>query len=237
MSDETTGSSPFNRWWIVAAGVIVLILVALVLILTGALGTQSVPPPASPSNTSQPTTVPPNSAEVCEVPGANEAIPVDGPQAAWETNVYFLYPTSAEFGPLPNPASSLWGCFQKSPTGALFASANLFSGLLNDNYVEVANEAILPGAALDAWLAEREGQPTGQDAGRVAQVAGFRFLSVDEDQITLELAFKQSDIEGSMTFTMGWDSATENWKLTMDQSSLSPVSVDLDAGFTPWSAG
>lgn len=236
MTDDTSGKSPFNVWWAVAGGAVLIVLIVGVLIISGALGGSGTPTPSPTTSTSEPTeSLPPAAGDVCDVPGANNTIPTSGPDADWQANIYFLYPTSPEFGPVANPSSEMWGCFQNSPTGALFAAGNLFSGFGGEDYAEFAQEAVVPSAALDAWLADRLGQPTGQSPGKVAQIAGFQFLSVTETAVTVNLGFRQDDLEAIVVLTFVWDDTTQNWLLAADESNLVFAVADLSS-YTPWSA-
>ena len=104
------------------------------------------------------------------MPGGNDSIPTSGPDAEWATNIYFLYPTSDTFGPVENPSSSLWGCFQKSPAGALFAAANVASLLSTVDYEAAAAEAEVPNAALESWLVDPEPYSSESVVERLRQV-------------------------------------------------------------------
>lgn len=232
MTDTSPSPSPFNKWWGIAAGVLLIVVIVGILLITGVLRGGAEPAPSAPAASENP---PPVGATLCEVPGANDSIPTVGPEAEWATNIYFLYPTSPTFGPVDNPSSDLWGCFQKSPTGALFAAVNAFSALGSENYIEATRAAALPGDALEAWLDERIGQPSSQSAGKVAQIAGFQFVSVEESEVTINVGLRQSTVEASLALTMTWDDSSQNWKIAMDKSTLVPVQVDVDI-FTPWSA-
>lgn len=235
MTDTSPSPSPFNKWWGIAAGVLLIIVIVGILLVTGVLRGGAEPTPSAPATTAPSENPPPVGATLCEVPGANDNIPTVGPEAEWATNVYFLYPTSPTFGPSTNPASSLWGCFQQSPSGALFAASNFFSGLLGQNYEAFAAEAAIAGPALDSWIVERVGQPSEQDAGRVAQIAGFQFVSVEPAKVTLNLGLRQSTVEAFVTLTLVWDEASSNWMVDMAESVLTPAVVDVDL-YTPWAA-
>lgn len=236
MTDTSATSSPFNMWWGIAAGALLIVLIVGVLLITGVLGGGPDPAPTTPSATTAPTeNPPPAGATACEVPGGNDSIPTSGPDAEWATNIYFLYPTSDTFGPVENPSSSLWGCFQKSPAGALFAAANVASLLSTVDYEAAAAEAVVPNAALESWLAAQEGVSREQTPGRVAQIAGFQFSSVTPDAVTVSLGLRQEDVAGSMTMTMVWDDTSENWKLDLAQSDLEPVAANVDI-YTAWRA-
>lgn len=235
MTDDTSGKSPFNVWWAVAGGAVLIVLIVGVLIISGALGGSGTPTPPPTTSTSEPTdSLPPAAGDVCDVSGANDTIPTSGPDADWQANIYFLYPTSPEFGPAPNPSSEMWGCFQKSPTGALFAAANLLSGLIGEDFAEFAEEAAVPSGALDAYLSERGGQSSEQSPGQVAQIAGFQFLSVTDAAVTVNLGLRQGDVEALLVVTFVWDDTTQNWLVAADESSLIPAVADLSS-YTPWS--
>lgn len=239
MSNDNAGSNPFNRWWWIALGAVVIVAVLLALILTGVLGpreaaptpeptgSRSAPPPASGEPTSAP------GADACALPDADQSIPVVGPDATWETNIYFLYPTSSAFGPTPNPASDAWGCFAHTPTGALFAVANAVNAIASNDRVSIMSDVAIANPSLDAWIAEQT--PVGQTAGRVAQIVGYQFQSVDADKAVVRVGLEQQSTKVFMTVAVVWDDTTSNWRADFSQSNFAPT-VDTLNGFTSWSA-
>lgn len=240
MSNESAGSNPFNKWWWVAGGVLVIVLVFLGLIVTGVIGpTRAAPAPAvttAPSPTSDPaaTATSEPAATVCDLPSGDQSIPTVGPAATWQSNIYFLYPTSGEYGPTPNPSSASWGCFQHSTTGALFAAANVLSTTGSSDRLTTMPDAAIANSSLQTWLAAQE-TGSGQTAGRVAQITGFQFTTVLPDVVVVRFGLTQESVKVYLTVAVVWDSTTANWRGDLAQSDLTFTQHSLTA-FTPWSA-
>ena len=239
MTNESAGSNPFNKWWWVAGGVLVIVLVLLGLIVTGVIGpTRADPAPAvptAPSTTSVPvaTATSEPAATVCDLPSGDQSIPIVGPAATWKTNIYFLHPTSEVYGPMSNPSSSSWGCFQHSPTGALFAAANVMNAGVSSDVKEAMPDAAIANAALQAYLASLT--KVGQTPGQIAQLTGFQFITVSPDLVVVRLGLQQDRVTGYYTFAVVWDATTANWRADLSQSNLTPTADSLTT-FTPWRA-
>ena len=244
-NDSTTERSPFNRWWFIAGGFLVVIAVVLGLILSGVIGAgndgggnNAGGNPGGPAASSSPgtgdTTTKP-AADTCSLEDGSQSIPTSGPSASWKTDVYFKYPTSDEFGPTQNPTSSDWGCFAHSPTGALFASANFFRGIAGSDYERFVKSAAVDNPARNSWLQDQNIADHQQQAGRVAQIAGFQFQSVTDDAAVVSLGFQQSDVEAGVKVSLVWDNNTNNWKADFATSDLDAEQVDL-SGYTQWGA-
>lgn len=241
-NDSTTERSPFNRWWFIAGGFLVVIAVIAGLLLSGVVGAgkggggNAGGNPGGPAASSSPDG---NSAEpagdTCSLPDGSQSIPTSGPKATWKTDVYFQYPSSDQYGPTQNPTSADWGCFAHSPTGALFASANFFRGIAGSDYERFIKSAAVDNAARTSWLQQQDIAQHQQSAGRVAQIAGFQFQSVSKDAAVVSLGFQQSDVSAAMKISLVWDSSTNNWKADFATSSLDPTQADL-SGYTEWGA-
>lgn len=248
MTDNSTGErSPFNSWWWVAAGFLVAIAIVLGLILSGEIGagdgnstapsgtSSAAPPQDDGAVTGAESTAGTPAADACAATADSQSIPTTGPAATWQTDVYFKYPTSTTFGPLPNPKSSEWGCFAHSPTGAVFAAANFFRGLAGADYESFAAEASLDSAARQEWLSQQKPALHQQTAGRVAQIAAFRLLATQPDSTVVSLGFQQGDVQATVKVALTWDAATDNWKADFAASDLKPVQADLSQ-YTKWAA-
>lgn len=238
MSDEKETSNPFNAWWWIAGGFLLLIVVLVAVVIATSSGSEPDPDPSSdisaapsPSST---TGAELDEDDTCIPGGANQDIPVSGPEAQWEAVGYFMVPTSPEYGPVDGP-EPLWPCFAHSPTGALFAAANFFAGLGEPNYEEFSAVAAVDNPALPAWLATQDPSDRTQTPGRVAQIAGFQFQQVEPDAVIVSLGFRQEDIEAEVRISMVWDDALDNWRGDLATSQLTPSIADL-AAFTSWGA-
>jgi hypothetical protein len=239
-SPPPSGRNPFNIWWALSGGLLLLVVIAAVIFGVTAIappaaepGDETTAPTAPATSAPQPTTDP--TADVCNVDATDQSIPVAGPAAEWETFGYFLYPTSSTYGPIPDPAGSEWGCFAKSPTGALFAAANAYAVSISDDFADVMPAAALPDATFDRWLADRQSSGS-QNGGRVAQLAGFQYMSVDTSEVTVRLLFVQADRFVFLPVTVVWDSQSETWRVDMARTPWEPQLTDNTASFTDWAA-
>ncbi|PTT16884.1 hypothetical protein SAMN04487848_3192 [Microbacterium sp. ru370.1] len=239
-NDGTANNNPFNRWWIVSALFVVAVAVAIVLVLVLGRGGQNdaAQPGAEPSDTSgasQPSTTsaPPTSGGACDVNTADQDIPTAGPPAEWESERYFFYPTSTEYGPVVSDGP--WGCFAPSPTGALFAAANAVAGIARENFGEVVTANAVDNGGGEQYIANTRGQTRDQIAGRVAQIRGFTFTAVQPERVTVQLILGQNDTEASFTVSMAWDEQQTTWLVDYAASSFTPTEY-TGARYTPWSA-
>ena len=240
--NNTRTDSPFNIWWVVSGIGIVLVVVALILVLIFGRGGAS-DDDAAPVDTatSEPAPTETASAEPaassCRLDDGNQDIPVSAPEATWTTVDYLLVPSSNEYGPAPLEGSE-WSCFAHSPTGALFAAAQVMAGASGPEFESFMDDAAVDNAALQAWVAGENPETHTQSPGNVAQFAGFQMTSVAPDRVTVKLALTQSGILGSYTADMVWDDADDTWKVDMGASTFFDNVATLENlnTFTPWAA-
>jgi hypothetical protein len=236
--NNTRTDSPFNIWWVVSGIGIVLVVVALILVLIFGRGGASDDnaAPAETTTSAPVSTETPDAAATtsCDLDDTNQDIPVSGPEAEWEAQTYLLVPTSREFGPSPL-ADSKWACFAHSPTGALFAAANVVAGAGGPEYEAFMPDAAVNNAALEAWIAGEDPATHTQSAGRVAQFSGFQMVSVQDDAVVVNLSITQGDVNAFIRVSMVWTSSVGTWNVDMATSDFDFEATDLQ-GFTPWGA-
>ena len=238
--NNTKTDSPFNMWWVVSGIGAVLVVIALILVLVFGRGGGS--DDAAPAQTSSPSVAPApsNSADdnasptSCDLDDSNQDIPVAGPEADWQAQAYLLVPMSTEFGPTALPGSE-WGCFAHSPTGALFAAANVIAGAGGPDYETFMPDAAVDNSALEAWIAGEDPAAHTQSAGQVAQFSGFQMVSVEDDSVVVNLALTQGEVSASVTVSLVWNSDLGTWNVEMATSVFDFETTDLQ-GFTPWGA-
>jgi hypothetical protein len=235
--NSTDTDSPFNIWWVVSGVVLVLVVIALIVVLifgeggkkdtastTPAIATSEPAPSGSTAETSSP----------CLLDDRDQDIPVVGPRADWEPQTYLLVPQSNEFGPSPLPGSQ-WACFAHSPTGALFAAANVVAGAAGADYETFMADAAISNAALEAWIAGEDPAAHTQEAGEVAQFSGFQMLSVEDDAVVVNLSLTQDSVDAAVKVSLVWNDADGTWNLDMATSDFDFKATDL-TGFTKWAA-
>jgi hypothetical protein len=241
MSNETPGGrSPFNKWWAASGILLALVVVALVMVLflgRGEGDAEGTSPSASPTPTDASSPSAPASpvgVVGCDLDDSNQDIPTVGPAAEWEASQYLLVPRSDTYGP-DGQVGERWGCYAKSPTGALFAAANLIDGIAGADYAEFVEDAALETATRDAWVANENPAAHQQEPGRVAQFAGFQYVSVEPSSVILLLALQDSEVVGSLRIGLSWSDSSNTWLMNFDTSDLDVEEAELDV-FTPWSA-
>lgn len=228
-------------WWWASTGLLLAVIVALVVVLvfapedhTTEVGTSRATSQAPGVAQDLSTSSVEQGAEPCPLPADDQDIPVSGPSATWVTYGFAFVPQSSVYGPVQR-AGSEWGCFAHSPTGALFAAANLFAELGDPDYEQVAGDALMANHAATNWLADQDPADRKQSAGQVAQFAGFQFQSVEPDRVVVAVALAQAEVTGAVKVALVWDADAGTWRGDVASSTLTPYLVDVDT-FTPWSA-
>lgn len=184
--------NPLTKPKFIISAVVVAIIVALGIILA-LLPKGGGNPTAEPSTTgASTTTAQPNSAaaeSVCGLPSGNQAKPATTPtDTKWELVGKIATPTApAEFGPGKTEANGLRSCFAHSPTGALYAAANMTALSSAGKADLVYKELAVPSPERDAVL---KSTPTAASNSVTAQLAGFTIRSYEADRAVVDLAFK-----------------------------------------------
>jgi hypothetical protein len=248
-SDNSRGLVKFNTWWLAAAILVLAVVAALVLVLV--FGERNTPedgssPSSAPSTPSSQSTddesQPPSEGGTCDLPVETD-IPTVGPDAEWVNSNFLLVPRSSTFGPVDREGA-LWGCFAHSPTGALFAAANVLGGLISaQDSAEFA--AFVEAAAVNndgraLWIEDNGSEVNPPSAGAaVPQISGFRFDSVEPDKVVVRIGATQGSGErvfnGYWAMTLLWDESASTWLVDVERFDLFPVVDDLKT-FTDWNA-
>jgi hypothetical protein len=184
--------NPLTKPKFIISAVVVAIIVALGIILA-LLPKGGGNPTAEPSTTvSSTATAQPSPAaaeSVCGLPSGDQAKPATTPTGTeWELVGKIAAPTApAEFGPGKTEANGLRSCFAHSPTGALYAAANMTALSSAGKADLVYKELAVPSPERDAVL---KSTPTAASNSVTAQLAGFTFRSYEADRAVIDLAFK-----------------------------------------------
>lgn len=228
-------------WWVAGAFLGLIATAGIVIVVTASSGGPNAgadPVPVTstvPGTQASRTEDGPPAQNGCDLPEATQDIPVQGPEATWASFGYALVPQSPDrYGPVAVDGR-LWGCFAQSPTGALFAAANLFAALGEPNFAEFADQAMVDNPALTTWLSTQDPATRGQEPGQVAQIAGFQFESVQPNQVIVAIGLRQGDVEGAVRIGLVWDEAANTWLGDMALSRFPPYGQEL-ASFTGWRA-
>ena len=184
--------NPLTKPKFIISAVVVAIIVALGVILALVpRGGGTASPEASTTSTStssgQPTAT--SAASVCGLPSGDQAKPATTPaDTKWELVGKIAAPTSpTQFGPGKTEANGLRSCFAHSPTGALYAAANMTALSSAGKADLVYQQLAVPSPERDAVL---KSSPTAAPNSMTAQLAGFTFRSYEADRAVIDLAFK-----------------------------------------------
>jgi hypothetical protein len=234
--------------FIAAAAIVTLvILLGLILALTGGsdgdAGTKSANPapaaPAAPAGHNA-------NASVCGLEAGSQSIPDAAPKAAWKLRGTVAVPSApGTFGP-HETTDGVPSCFAHSPTGALFATTNIYAALSVashgsvDEQIAALKAMAAPGPGLDAATARRGGNRPSADSSSGVQVAGFNVVRYEPSSAVVDLAFHvdRAHVSGYVhaTSTLRWQKG--DWKVVLSQDGRpfdSLQQIDSLGGYVPWS--
>jgi len=245
-ADDTAGRSPWRRPGFIASGAVLagLLITALVLLVLPPAepgGTTAAPAPSPSAPAPQPSQPPADGVDeqapvagesVCGLEPGAQAIPTTAPDAQWQlvgTTAVPIDPDGA--GPGTTTDDGFASCFSHDPTGALFAGINWWAQTLNGRAVQVYEELTAATPERDAALE----QGLDESTDGVGQIAGYRFVDVDDDRVIIELAFRAPTGQFfSVSTPMRWEEG--DWKLVVPSTGDASVGALPDlTGFTPWS--
>ncbi|GIT82076.1 hypothetical protein LLS1_37450 [Leifsonia sp. LS1] len=243
MSDsQPSESNPFtSRRFIVAAVVVgVVLLCAVVLIVSSVIGGQAKPnanPSAAPTNTSTQSAVSEADRSACGLPGFEKSGTLtQAPNTKWALVGTVAAPTDPKgSGPGNVESSGFRSCYAHTPTGSLYAAANMLAVVSDRSLLhEVADKLTVPGPGRDALL-KQSGTPSSTPVRY--QIAGFKLDSYSSDQATVDIAVNLSTGElVSFPFALQWVDGDWKVKTTDDGGfTLPPAQLQSLGGYIPWS--
>jgi hypothetical protein len=229
--------NPLTKPKFIISAVVVAIIVALGIILA-LIPKGGGNPAAEPSNSgyatasTQPSAA--AAASVCGLPPGDQAKPATTPtDTKWELVGKIAAPTSpTQFGPGKTEANGLRSCFAHSPTGALYAGANVAVLSATGKARLVYEQLAVPGPERDALLNQPEPQET---SSVTAQIAGFQIRSYDADRAVIVIAAKGSNgALVSVPVPLQWHGG--DWKVVVPATGSTGGGQISDlSGFIPWS--
>ncbi|QGG39909.1 hypothetical protein [Aeromicrobium yanjiei] len=237
MSDT---NEPRDRRLIASAALIGLIVIAGIVLVTFRLtgGGDEEGPNAGPAPSATPagSAGDQRSSSACGLPDSQDTALTDAPDAEWKILGTSAVPQNESTGPA-QVEDDIPRCFARSPEGALFA-ATWLTVLLNEP--RFASEALVrsrmvPGPALDAFLASDDGGATTKIP---AQIAGFRIEDYSPDRSTVSVIARLTDGPDSggllqIVMTMVWQEG--DWKWELSSAGIQGNAVTSLSGFVPWS--
>jgi hypothetical protein len=248
MSDTSESKNPFNKWWFISGGLVLVIAAALVWILAIGPGTannnnDALPEPGNnssalpeePTSSTKPTEL---AGGECDLDDSDQEIPTEGPAAEWTDYGPVKLPTSEEAGPALQEGS-VWSCFAHTPTGALMAAPYFAWGLAWNDYEGIIEQSAVDNAAVAPWLANREelGEAS-LEPGTAPGVAGFRFESYTGTEAVVQVGLRYGTIERMSRVYLVWDEAAGDWKVDLSKGDPASATNEVTslANFTPWGA-
>ena len=239
-TENTTESSPFTKPGFIIAAALVLALIAGAIVIFLLPKGQGNAQPAPVANNGSTVTSPTASAEagksVCGLPDSKETALGTAPESKWDLLGTMAVPSDpSTVGPGTVGTDGLRSCFAQSPTGALYATANIwassFNGYAKQVYLELAADSPSRDKAVQAI---KEGKDVGGGTSPKVQIAGFIIHSYTPTAAVVELAFKTADGGyGALSTSLLWEAG--DWKLDMPAAGGGTVRQISDlSSFIPW---
>ncbi|MEV4902896.1 hypothetical protein AB0K08_16345 [Citricoccus sp. NPDC055426] len=199
-------------WWVSGGLLVVLIVGIIVGVVLWPRDTTAAPDETAPPTTRPTSTAPTESATqagtTCETNNADQSVPTEAPETTWKTHPFqVLVPTSETYGPSTQDGN-LWSCFERSPTGAVFAGPNLLSAISMGE-----DDAAVPGPGRDDMLETNAGASA--DFERPV-FEGFRVLATDENAATIDYWVTAGGQNISMGLDLVWDEEAADWRLNLE---------------------
>lgn len=224
MSETTTDKderNPFTRpGFILSAALIVALIAAVAVIAFLPRGdnepdAQTIAPTSSaPSSTEA--AKPAGRGSVCGLPGDEETALGSAPESDWELVGRMAVPSAPEAaGPGVVDESGFRSCFAQTPTGALYAAANIwatgFFGNPTKLYQELAADSSVRNQALEAIA---NGEDVGSPNVPGMQIRGFILRSYTDQEATVDIAVEtENGSYGSLPTPLVWEDG--DWKIDL----------------------
>ncbi|WP_311214546.1 MULTISPECIES: hypothetical protein [unclassified Arthrobacter] len=239
-TESTTESNPFTKpGFIIAAALVVALIAAAVVIFLipkGQGNAQPTPTESVSAATASPSVSAASGKSVCGLPAGKDTALGSAPKSKWELVGTMAVPTDpSTAGPGTVSKEGLRSCFAQSPTGALYATANIwaasFNGSAKQVYLDLAADSPTRDKAVQAI---KDGKDVGGGSSPKVQIAGFIIHSYTSTAAVVELALKSPDGGyGALSTSLLWEDG--DWKLDMPAAgggTVRPIS-DLSS-FIPW---
>ncbi|WP_136611054.1 hypothetical protein [Sinomonas albida] len=228
------GQSPWTRPRFIASAAVVVVLIALgvAYVALPSPSAGQAPAPTSPATAAATAQA---SQSVCGLPAGDQRYPSVGLPTKWELLGRVAVPTDPKGSGPGKTDGSLRTCYQHSPTGALYAAANIVGvGTLPGGPTVINKNFAAKSPARDQALAAPPTQ-TPLDPSMSMQIGGFKVVSYAPDSATIALGMKVTQDSrtgyGSVTYALRWEGG--DWKVVLEDSSTSTSLKDL-SDFVPW---
>jgi hypothetical protein len=243
-TESTTESNPFTKpGFIIAAALVVALIAAaalIVLLPKGQDTAQPSPAAAAPTSSAAASTGASAGAgkSVCGLPSSTETALGAAPKSKWELVGKIAAPTDPKtFGPGVTDGDGFRSCFAKSPTGALYAAANILAmGSSGDPVLsqKATDKLLMPGPGRDIARADSSSTST---SNATVQFRGFVIKSYSLSTANVDIAFQtDKGMLGHAVLPLQW--ADGDWKLAIADSGqlINKIAQLRDlSGFIAWS--
>lgn len=238
-TENTTDSNPFTKpGFIIAAALVIALIAATIVIFLLPKGQGNAQP--APTESTSPATANPSASaasgkSACGLPASKETALGSAPKSKWELVGTMAVPTDPSVAGPGTAEDGLRSCFAQSPTGALYATANIwaasFNGYAKQVYLELAADSPTRDKAVQAI---KDGKDVGGGSSPNIQIAGFIIHSYTPTAAVVELALRTSDGGyGTLSTSLLWEEG--DWKLDMPAAGGGTVRQISDlSAFIPW---
>jgi hypothetical protein len=246
MSETTPDNNernPFTRpGFILSAALIVALIAAVAVIAFLPRGDEE--PDAgttAPSNNAPSSPATPTEEEadesICGLPASEETALGAAPESDWELIGTMAVPTAPEtHGPGVVTDDGFRSCFAHSPTGALYAAANLWAEGFYGDATRLYTELTADSTARDELLEQMEaGSNLGSDNAPKLQIQGFQISRYDGETAVVDLGVRtEQGAFGSLPTPMRWEDG--DWKLVIPETGNPGIQQLADLNdYIPWS--
>lgn len=202
MSESTQSSterSPFTKPGFIISAALVIALIAAVVVIFFLPKADSTVQPATASSSAGASSSPAKTEDaagksVCGLPSSTEKTLGTAPKSTWALVGKMAAPTDPKtFGPGLTDGNGFRSCFAQSPTGALFAAANVIAlgSSTTLDKVKLAEDFLVPGSGRDAAIADTKAKVSSpSSSGGAAQFQGFLIKSFTPAEADVDVAFQ-----------------------------------------------
>ncbi|WP_329167518.1 hypothetical protein OHB49_45615 (plasmid) [Streptomyces sp. NBC_01717] len=241
MSDSQEPSSPYSaRWWQASALFLAVVLVTGAVVVFTSDDESQAPAAAGPTaSASGSVSASPTGNGDCPKLATSTDIPRTAPTADWALVSTVAVPTSKDAGPAVVDGD-VARCFAHSPTGALFAGAQIGTRYAFTKDWEKVVEKQTYGDGKQVLLDKRRAyeataEPVAPVPGELGQFAGFQFVTYTPQTAVLQMVsrFEAGTMQVS-TVTLKWDTGRGDWLYEIPSVTPPQKTVDTLDGYVVW---
>lgn len=214
-NEDNNQSSTLGRSWKLWGGVLALILVAIVVSFFIPAGTENTTGPQvdqSPTATEDPTQAATQDTEDGQCPSlsADTDMPTEAPDTEWQRHpLGMIVPTSEEHGPAVHD-DDFWGCYSRTPSGALFAGLGMLSNI-SAGHEEAATDSPNRDEFMDTNAYE--------ESDELPIVEDYRIIMANEDEAVIEYTIQDSQAEAYLQVDLVWSEDENDWRINLEDNN------------------